>query len=476
MLTRRSFGFLIGVALCLPCIAGASPDDLSARLARQMKINAQRYGIAGQAALVVHDGRRLFRSVDGRADLATGERVREGDLFPVYSLSKLFVSTLILQLVEQQQIDLDRAASTYLPELPARWNRITVRQLLDHTSGLPEYFTPAQMAGTAEANASFPPDLSAIYAALADQPMPFVPDTESRYTQTNYLVLSQLLEKHYGKPYTEIAAERIIGRLHLTHTFLGQGALPKQRVVSAYRGKNGRLEKDPTIAWPRYAFGHAALYSNLADLETFLRALTRGELVDKRTLRQHWQPRTLTNGQTGWFAGGLEIGESGAYRQVGHDGGARVRVRVLFDGDLDGDVYVIVYLTNGSRRNVWSRVLVDSLMATVAPQKFHNEALSERLIGFALSKPDEKAVRLFADRLRHDRSTDTTSLERAINGTGYSIRSNLGDAAALAVFRLNTVLYPHSPNAWDSLAETYEANGAVEAAKAARKKMAPLRQ
>jgi CubicO group peptidase (beta-lactamase class C family) len=471
----RIFQLSLFLALSGVPVAAGAAAEISDRLSRQMTINAQRYGIAGQAVLVSHNGKRLFRSVDGLADRTTRERVTEDDIFPVYSLSKLFVSTLILQLVEQGKVDLDRAASAYLPDLPPRWSHITVRQLLDHTSGLPEYFSPAQMTGTAEANASFPVSRAAVYAALADSPMPFAADAESRYTQTNYLVLSHLLEQHYGKPYPEIAAERIIDRLHLTHTFLGPEGLPKHGVVTAYIGKNDKLEKDAVVAWPRYAYGHAALYSSLGDLETFLRAVTSGELVGKPALRQFWQPRKLSNGQTGWFAGGWEAGESGGYRQVGHDGGARVRVRVLFESDLDGDVYTIIYLSSGSRRNVWTRVLVDSVMAVTAPQTFRNEALSAKLIDFALRTPDEKTLRKFADGLRAESGVAAETLERVFNNTGYAIRSNLGDTTALPVFKINALLYPASSNTWDSLAEAYEAAGDAAKAKAARQKVSALR-
>jgi CubicO group peptidase (beta-lactamase class C family) len=276
----------------IPISNGAAADDLTGRLTRQMEANQQRYGIAGQAVQVTHNGRMLFRHVSGRADVDSGKRVAPDDIFPVYSLSKLFASTLILQLVEQGEIDLDRPASAYLSDLPQRWNAITVRQLLNHASGLPEYFTDAQMSGTAEANASFPASVNALFSTLADKAPVFAPGTETRYTQTNYVVLAHLLETHYGKPYAQIATERIIDRLHLTHTYLGHDKLPKQGVVTAYLGKSDKLQKQPDIAWPPYALGHASLYMSIGDLATFLQAVAAGELVGKTTLQRLWQPQS----------------------------------------------------------------------------------------------------------------------------------------------------------------------------------------
>ncbi|MCL1570557.1 serine hydrolase domain-containing protein [Xanthomonas nasturtii] len=298
------------LSLWLPLIALA--DDLSDKLTQQMQLNRQRYGIVGQALYVSHNGKVLFRGGDGLADLDSQQPVTREQIFPVFSVSKLLVSTLIMQLVEADRIDLDRSARVYLPALPQRWNKITVRQLLDHTSGLPEYFTQEQMSGSPAASASFPATAHAVFAALGTQPLLFPPGSNTRYINTNYLVLSQLLQAYYRKPYSQIVSERILEPLKLAHTFLGRSRLPVDGVVRAYVGKDGKLQKEPEIAWPDYALGHAELYASIDDLATFIEAMRHGQLVGKPTLQQLWQPQLLPNGQRGWFASGWEVGASGA--------------------------------------------------------------------------------------------------------------------------------------------------------------------
>ncbi|WAH63008.1 serine hydrolase domain-containing protein [Xanthomonas hortorum] len=460
------------LSLWLPFIALA--DALADNVMQQMQLNRQRYGIVGQAVYVAHNGKLLFRGSDGQADLDSRQPATLEQIFPVFSVSKLFVSALIMQLVEADQIDLDRPARVYLPELPQRWNKITVRQLLNHTSGLPEYFTQEQMSGSPEANASFPATAHAVLAALGRQPLLFPPGSDTRYINTNYLVLSQLLQAHYRKPYSQIVSERIIEPLQLAHTFLGRSRLPADEVVSAYVGKDGTLQKQPEIAWPDYALGHAELYTGIDDLAIFMDAIRTGKLVGKATLQQLWQPQVLPNGQRGWFASGWERGASGAYQYVGHDGGAMVRVRLLFAGSLDDDSCTILYLTNGSARGVWSRVLVDSIMATIAPQMFPAEAVSEKLIAFALQSPADHDTQLVADALRADKSIPLNQLEAVVNTTGYTVLSNLGADAAIRVFALNVLLFPASSNALDSLAEAYEANGDLARSSAIRQSIKDL--
>lgn len=448
----------------LPSAAAADDGALSRALTRQMELNRQRYGVAGQAVLVARNGQVLFRGSDGLADRQSGERATPEHVFASYSLSKLFVSSLVMQLVEQDAVRLDAPIQTYLPELPQRWRAIPVQDFLDHSSGVPEYF--ARDPRTGMPALPFPKDLAAAFAALADTPLQFAPGSDTRYTQTNYLVLTALLERHYGQPYPLIADARILRPLKLRHTWLGPAGLPERGVAASYAGKDGRLHAEPDAPWPDYAYGHAALYSNIDDLGRLLQALSAGELIGKAALQRLWQPRTLSGGRRGGFASGWEYGQSGPYRELGHDGGTRVRARIAYRDSLDGDVYLFVYLSNGSARNVWSRVLLDSAMAAAAPDAFPREALGETLIGYALRTPAQGDAQAQAQAIRAETRLSATDLERSVNSSGYSIRENLGLDPALRVFELNTLLFPDSANAWDSLAETYAAQGDAAKAKA----------
>ena len=349
---------LLALSIASPVLA-RSDDDLSQRLQVLLQPNRQRYGIAGQALLVMHDGKLLFRGVDGEANIDTHTPIKTDSVFPAFSISKLFVSTLILQLVDQGKVDLDRPASEYVPGLPGAWKAITVRDFLDHTSGVPEYF--ATKEGEMSSDTAFPPTLAAVFASLSDTPLQFKPGTQTRYTQTNYLVLSALLAAHYGKPYPQVAQDRIIQALALEHTWLGPAAVPVDAKVTAYTASGGTLHPDKDIAWPRYAYAHAELYTTVDDLARFTQAVLSGRFARKTALEHLWRPRKLSTGDHGWFAVGWDYGENRGYREVGHDGGARSRVRVLFRNSLDSDAYVIVYLTNGSAKGVWSRTLVESV-------------------------------------------------------------------------------------------------------------------
>jgi len=114
--------------------------------------------------------------------------VNADDVFHACSLSKLFVSTSILQLVEEGKVDLDKPVNAYLPGLPARWRPSPcVISLIT----LPAYRNISTRVRRGDADAKFSADLQTVFASLADAPMQFAPGGDTRYTQTNYLVLAR---------------------------------------------------------------------------------------------------------------------------------------------------------------------------------------------------------------------------------------------------------------------------------------------
>jgi len=456
----RRFAFVAVLLLAVSTPSGTvRAAELDARISRQLHANAERYGIAGQAVLIRHNGTLLAQAVAGEADLTTHQPVTPETVFNTYSLAKLLVSALVMQRVEAGRVELDAPASRYLPDLPEAWQAITVRQFLNHASGVPEYFQYREGEVITSQGNRFPTTAAEVFKALAGAPLQFTPGTANRYAQTNYLVLTALLEAQYQQPYAQIVQDRVLRPLSMTHTSLGPATDVPHDIAIAYIGKQGALQREDDIAWPSYAYGHAALHTTVGDLDRFLMALTRGELVGRATLQQLWQPQLLDNGRRSGFSTGWEFEESGEYRFVGHDGGTRVRARIAFLDGLGGDTYSFIYLTNGSATNVWSRTLVDSTMAVVAPMQFPREALSERLITYALEPQTAARTTALKQWLITTGRGDQPMLEQDINRVGYAVAENLGHATAVHIFTLNTTLFPRSANAWDSLAETYAALG-----------------
>ncbi|WP_414540507.1 serine hydrolase domain-containing protein [Stenotrophomonas forensis] len=441
--------------------ARESPGDLSNQLDAQLQANRERYGIAGQAVLVAHNGNVLYQGASGERDPATHAPATVDTIFASQSVAKLLTSTLVMQLVEQGKVDLDAPASRYVPDLPSAWQAIPVRDFLNHSSGIAEYYDRVANRWVSKGYSGVAPSLAAALKVAAAAPMQFATGSRVQYTQANYLVLTALLETHYRKPYPAIARERILQPLKMTHTSWGVASVPAQRAAVPYIGKDGQLQPANEEPWPDYGWGHADLQTTVGDMNRFLQALATGKLVRTATLEKLWQPQKLSGGGNNGFSTGWDTTRSDGYTQVGHDGGARVRVRLAYKDTLASGYWVFVYLTNGSARNAWSSTLVESTMAVAAPAEFPHAVLSERLIAYALDD-DAGAAQAMRAWLRDDTRMTGNELERAINAGGYAIRESLGARKALKVFTLNTELYPDSANTWDSLAECHAALGEKE--------------
>lgn len=459
---------IVAFTVCLFSLTVAAEDAKMSPLDLLLEQNRDRYGIVGQALIVSHDGQVVYCGVDGIADLASGAAVSGKHVFPVYSLSKLLVSALTMQLVEQRKVDVLLPASRYIPSLPPAWRNITVEQFLDHTSGVPEYFTTEE-GRVVLPPGGFPADADKLFASLADVPLQFPAGTRTAYTQTNYVVLAALLSVHYKMPYARIAEQRVFTRLGMRDSFLGRPNKGARNVVTSYIGHGGHIEREQDVVWPDYAYGHAGLHLTLDDLHRLAQAMVSGELVQRRTLDRMWQPAAHPDGTPGWFSGGWESGDIDGYRVVGHDGGAHVRLRILFRGVPGTDTWIFAYLTNGSVRNVWSRVLVDSAMATVAPRRFPTATLSEGLIARATLQPFPRAVD-WAEDVRTHSSLEGDALLRTVKRTAESVRENMGIVPAIRISTLNTVLFPDSAETWQDLSQACASAGsAPDAGEACRK-------
>lgn len=350
----------LGLGLSACSRPRSAPTSEATSIEQLLAQNAQQHGIPGQAVLVLRDGQVVFRGSHGLADREAARPASPDDVFAVFSVSKLFVSTLVLQAVDQGRLALDAPIGRYLPDLPERWRSLLVLELLDHTSGLPEYYDPTRTPVTV------PATREAALAAIAGWPLQFAPGTQTRYTQTNYLLLGALLEALHGKPYRQIVEEQLVRPLGLAHTYLGRDHVPAGQLPRIYLGKDGQLAADAYVEWSDYAITHAELFTTLDDLGAFLSAVIGGRVVKRETLLAAWAPHRMRDGSTGGFAAGWDYGETAGYRHVGHDGGVKVRVRILYDPAGARATWVIVYLTNGSADNVWTRKLVESVEQVVA--------------------------------------------------------------------------------------------------------------
>ncbi len=237
-------------------------------------------GRGGVAVALAGNDEELTVAAAGSAGPAGGT-VEPGSAFRVGSLAKTFVATMLLQLVADGTIGLDDLVADHAAELTIA-DGVTIRELLAHRSGLPEYndgeLAPAVLADPARTWA--PAD---VLELVADQPRDFAPDTQFVYSNTNYIVAGLLLEGITGMTLAENLHSRIVEPLGLSSTFFAPDNTRTPIGGFSNSLPGGDTNGDSYRALETTAGAAGSLVSTASDLAIFIRALAHGELLDEPT-------------------------------------------------------------------------------------------------------------------------------------------------------------------------------------------------
>ncbi|WP_269858376.1 serine hydrolase domain-containing protein [Streptomyces sp. RPT161] len=262
----------------------------------------------------------------GTGDIATHSPVNPSGDFRVGSVTKTFTSVLVLQLVAQHKVGLDTAATHYLPHgvLPAD-STITVRQLLNHTSGLYDYTNDLLTGDTVTGYQKFRYKTYQPQALVADalkHGQQFKPGSQYSYSNTNFVVLGMLVEHITGKPYAQVLTQRILAPLKLTHT---EFVVPRTTIdgphAIGYLTQDDRTKPlfDATNQTASWLWSAGALISSTSDLNRFLQALTTGHLLPRAQLAEMETMEAVT--PTSQYGLGLrQYDLSCGTKVIGHDG------------------------------------------------------------------------------------------------------------------------------------------------------------
>lgn len=239
------------------------------------------------AAVTTAEGRQLDVAV-GLGDRKSGAAPAVDGEVRIGSNTKMYVATIVLQLMEEGRVELDEPIESYLPGIVTgdgiAGANITVRQLLQHTSGLPEYAAEIAADAFAAQNSYLAPR-ALLDVALA-KPAVFAPGERWEYSNTNYVVLGLLIEKLTSRVLHEQIQERIIGPLGLTHTYFpvpGEKGLRGAHPQGYHQDTRGEL-RDITEMEPSFAWAAGAMVSSPGDLNRFSQKLLNGGLLSKASL------------------------------------------------------------------------------------------------------------------------------------------------------------------------------------------------
>ena len=267
--------------------------------------------VPGCVVAVSQHGKMVVNRAYGLADLERGVPLSTGSIFDAASIRKQFVAAAILLLVEEGRLSLSDDVRKFIPELPDYGHTITLDHMLTHTSGLRDWVPLRNWA-----NGSY----DAMTMILRQRGLNFAPGEEWSYSNSGYVLLTEIVARSSGMPFSEFARKRLFDPLGMTSTtYVDDLRLVVRNRALAYEREGDRWRMDMLLDNDRG--GGGALFSTAADLVVWNDALTNarfGEFVSEKLQ----EPATLNNGRELKYARGLMLDANYAGRVLWHGGGA----------------------------------------------------------------------------------------------------------------------------------------------------------
>lgn len=338
-----------GEAVKIPAATDLRPHGVTQNqidsLAEVMRQAVEKEEIAGGSFLVAHKGEIIFREAFGYADIESKRPFTTDELLPIASVSKPFMASVTMALVNRGKLGLDDPVEKYLPafkgkrvtgsRLPAR--PMTIRHLLSHTAGFwgNKGITPEKR----DLIRNFERPLAETIELVAEYDLVYEPGTKWIYSGVGYCVLGRVAEVALGQSLEEIAQEALFRPLDLNHTTFLPSKEMRKTVPTGYLRKGGKLQKQASLAQIeelRFILPGGSLFTTLDDMAVFgqmhlndgvskgKRILPEASVAEMRRLQSPDRPKRSYG--LGWFRD--DISESGLADLIFHSGALGARLRV----------------------------------------------------------------------------------------------------------------------------------------------------
>lgn len=295
---------VLAVSFTLPMAHAESTLEANFRKLDSYFDQLQQFKKAQGSVLLFKDGKAIYQK--HFAESKSEAPLPKEPLYRIGSISKVYTATIILKLVEKGQLSLDSKLSEFYPQLPEA-AQITIEQLLRHRTGLPNLTAQKDYADYFENEISEVEQIE----RFKKYKLHFKPNQKMEYSNTNYVLLSYIAQKVAGKKLSELLSQYIAVPLKLRNTFIYEKAKPRPGEVTSYT-KDLDWQK-ATDTHQSVPMGAGAIVSSPTELAQFIRALIRGEIIDKTLVDKMKQ-------QQDGYGLGLITFPYGKKRAYGHNG------------------------------------------------------------------------------------------------------------------------------------------------------------
>jgi CubicO group peptidase (beta-lactamase class C family) len=448
----RILSLLIAFSWLLAAQAHLLAQDKAAKIDELMKVYNSYQQFNG-AVLVAENGKVIFKKGYGMANMEWGIPVETDTKFRLGSITKQFTSMLVLQLVQEGKIKLEGKLTDYLPDYRKdTGDRITIHELLNHTSGIPSYTGLPNFFQDISRN---PYTVSDFVKKFASGDLEFGPGTKWNYNNSGYFLLGAILERVTGKPYEQVLKERIFDPAGMKNTGYDRHETILAKRASGYERRPGGYINAPYLDMSLpYAAG--SLYSTVEDLYLWDQALYAEKLLSPQLKEVMFKPG-LSNYAYGWVVRKDPLGAQGEpVAIIEHGGGINGFNTIITRLPESKNLIVLLNNTGGTKLGEMSQKISAILFGK--PYKLPPRDIAETLFNTVIEKDVQAAIKQYRE-LKETQKEAYDFGEPQLNGLGYRLMQMKRIKDAIEILKLNVEMFPQGFNTYDSLGEAYMENG-----------------
>lgn len=427
-------------------VVHAAPANKSLEIDELMSTMYQRGQFNGAILVAVH-GNTIYRKGFGKSNFQTGADFTPETPSNIGSVTKQFTAMAIMMLAERGKLSYDDPVSKYIPEFSpsAHLSQITLRQLLNHTSGIRDY-------GDLGIDDSGLDQHDLIAELLKKEDLLAKPGLKYQYSNPGYALLAVVVERVSRRRFSEFLEQEIFVPVGMSNTFVYDAPKKRNARTAIGYGQFGQVDDGGPTAIP----GDGGIYSTVDDLFKWDQALYTERLVRQSTLAEAFAPGKVQEGASN-YGFGWNIEQDGDSKYLWHQGSA-AGFRAFFGRRLAERVTVIILTNKGNskRRDIYAAV--QSILAD-KPYSLPKQSGAEKLYRTIHESGIQAALQLY-NALKYVKSDDYDFGESELNTLGYQLLyADHRVSDAIAIFKLNAIEHPWSSNTFDSLGEAYRVNG-----------------
>lgn len=449
---KRRLPALFLFVICVG-LTTAFAQDKAAKIDDLMKLHSK-YGNFNGSVLVAENGRVIYKKGFGMANMEWNVPNDPETKFRLASVTKQFTAALILQLVEQGKIKLDGKITDYLPDYRKdTGDRITVHQLLNHTSGIPNY---TALPGFFKDHSRDPYTVADFVKKYLSGDLEFEPGTKFNYNNSAYYLLGAIIEKVTGKTYAQVMQENVFAPAGMKNSgYDSFSALIPKRATGYTKSRKGYINADYLDMSIPYAAG--SLYSTVEDLYLWDQALYGEKILSAKSKELMFKPN-LENYGYGFSSQTLTLTDNKTLvPTIAHNGGING-----FSTNITrftGDKHLIVLLDNTAQGGQQSRII--TTIANILygqPYEAPKRSIGEAMLNTLETQGIDTAVKQYRE-LKAANSKEYDFSETELNSAGYDLLRSGKFREAGELLKLNVEMFPDAANPHDSLAEYYVGAG-----------------